>query len=45
MLKQGGFNLSSGEAVSRDVNNVINTATDPVVSILVTGSTVTSELL
>ena len=45
MLDQSGFNLSSGETVSRNVNNVINTATDPVVSIIVTGSTITSEVV
>lgn len=44
VLEQGGFNFSSRETVARDVDNIVNTATDPVISVLVTASTVTSEL-
>lgn len=44
VLKQSGFDFSSGQTVPRDVDNIIDTATDPVVAVLVTTSTVTSEL-
>ena len=44
MLEQGGFNLSSRKTVAGDVDDIVDTATDPVVSVLVTASTVTSEL-
>lgn len=44
MLNESGFNLSGGETVTRDVNDIVDTATDPVVAVLVTASTVTSEL-
>lgn len=44
VLNQSSLNFSSGQTVSRDVDNIVNTATDPVVAVLVTTSTITSEL-
>lgn len=44
MLEQGGFNLSSGKTVPRDVNHVVDSTTDPVVSVLVTTGSITSEV-
>jgi len=44
VLDQSGFDFSGGQTVSRNVDNIVNTATDPVVAVLITASTVTSEL-
>jgi hypothetical protein len=44
VLEQSSFNLGSGKAVTRNVDNVVNTSTDPVVSVMVTAGTITSEL-
>ena len=45
MLDQGSLNLGSGQAVTGNVDNVIDTAADPVVALVVTSSTVTSEVV
>lgn len=45
MLKQSSLDFGRRETVTRDVDNVVNTATDPVVSVMVTASAITSELL
>lgn len=44
VLEKSSLDLSSGQAVSRNVDDIVDTATDPVVAVLVTTSTVTSEL-
>lgn len=44
MLNKGSLNLSSGQAVTRNVDNVVNTATDPVVTIVIATSAISGEL-
>lgn len=44
VLEKGGFNLSSGQTVTRHVHNIVDTATDPVVAIVIATSAITSEL-
>lgn len=44
MLQQGGLDLGRRQAVARHVNHVINAATDPVETLMVTSGTVTGEL-
>jgi hypothetical protein len=44
ILNQCGFDFGSGETVTADVDNVIDTASDPVVTFVVTSSSITSEL-
>lgn len=44
VLDQGGFDLGGGQAVSTDVDNIVNTASDPVVAFVITSSSVTGEL-
>ena len=44
MLNQRGFNLGGGESVPRDVDYVIDAATDPIVTFMVTARSVTGEL-
>jgi hypothetical protein len=45
VLDQSGLDLGSGQTVTGNVDNVIDTATDPVVALVVTGSTVASEVV
>lgn len=45
VLNQGSLDFGSGQTVTTDVNDVIDTSTDPVESLVVTSGTVTSELL
>ena len=44
MLDQCSFNFGSGETMPRDVDDVINTTSDPVVAFVVTSSSVAREL-
>lgn len=44
MLNEGSLNLGGGQTVTTNVDDIIDTAADPVEALLVTGSTVTSEL-
>lgn len=44
MLDKSSFDFGSGETVTADVNNVINTAANPIVTLVVTSSSVTSKL-
>lgn len=44
VFKQGSFNLSGGQPVTGYVNYVVNTAADPVVSVVVTSCSISSEL-
>ena len=44
MLEKGGFDLGSGETVTRHVHNIVDTTTDPVVAIVIATSAITSEL-
>lgn len=44
MFDKGSLDLSSGQTVARDVDNVVNTATDPVVSIVIAASAISGEL-
>jgi hypothetical protein len=45
VLDQSGLDLSSGQTVTGNVDNVVDTATDPVVALVVAGSTVASEVV
>lgn len=45
VLNQGGLDLSGGKTVTGNVDNVIDTATDPVVTLVITSSTITSEVV
>jgi len=44
VLNQGGFDFGGGETVAGDIDDVVDTASDPVVALVVTASSVTSEL-
>jgi len=44
VLNKGSFNLGRRETVSGHVDDVVDTAADPVVSFVVTASAVTGEL-
>ncbi len=44
MLDEGGLDFGRGQSVARDVDNVVNTATDPVVAFMIAAGSVTSEL-
>lgn len=44
VLKQSGLDLGSRQTMPRHVDHVVNTAADPVVSVLVTASAITGEL-
>lgn len=44
VLDEGGFNLGGRETVAGDVDDIVDTAADPVVAFVVTGGSVTSEL-
>lgn len=45
MGEESGLDLSSGQSVTRDVDDIINTSTDPVVSLVITSSAITSEVV
>jgi hypothetical protein len=44
VLNQSSLNLSGRETVTADVDDIIDTASDPVEALVVTSSTITSEL-
>lgn len=44
VLDESGFDFGGGETMTRDVNDIIDTAADPVVTLVVTSSSVTCEL-
>jgi hypothetical protein len=44
VLEKGSLDFSSRQTVARHVHDVINTTTDPVVSLVVTASAITGEL-
>lgn len=44
VLQESSLNLSCGQTVTRNVDDIVNTATDPVVTIVIATSTITSEL-
>jgi hypothetical protein len=44
VLDKGSLDLGGGQTVSRDVDNIVNTTADPVVAIVVTTGTISSEL-
>lgn len=44
MLDQGGLDLSGGQTVAGDVDNVVDTAADPVKALVVSASTITGKL-
>lgn len=44
MFNERSFDFGGRETVTTDVNNVVNTATDPVVTFVVTTCSITSEL-
>lgn len=45
MLNKGGLNLRGGESMPGDVDDVIDTATDPVVAFMITPGTISGELI
>lgn len=45
VLNEGSFDFGGGETVATDVDNIIDTAADPVEAFVVTGSAITSELV
>lgn len=45
VLEESGLDLGGGQTVAGDVHNVVDTATDPVISVVVTTGTISSELL
>jgi hypothetical protein len=44
VLEKSGLNLSGGQTVSRNVDDIVDTATDPVVAVVITASTISGEL-
>jgi hypothetical protein len=44
MLDQGGFDFGGGQTVTGDVDNIVNSASDPVVSFMITSGSITGEL-
>jgi hypothetical protein len=44
MLDERCLNLSSRQSVARDVDNIIDTTPNPVVPLVVTSGTISSEL-
>lgn len=44
VVDEGSLNLSSRETMAGNVDNVVNTSTDPVVAVMITSSSVTSKL-
>lgn len=44
VLDQRRFDFSCGETMTADIDNIIDTASDPVVTLVVTSSSITSEL-
>jgi hypothetical protein len=44
MLNQSGFDFSRRQSVPRNIDDVINTAADPVVSFVISASPIASEL-
>jgi hypothetical protein len=44
VLQKSGLNLGGGQTVAGDVDDIVNTATDPVVTVVVTASTISGEL-
>lgn len=44
MLEKSSFNFGSGKSVTGNIDHVVDTSTDPVVSFVVTASSITSEL-
>lgn len=44
MLDEGGLDLGGGQTVTTDVDDIVNTATNPVEALVVTASTVSREL-
>lgn len=45
MLNEGSLNLSGRQSVSRNVDDVINTSANPVVTLVVTSCTVSGEVV
>jgi hypothetical protein len=44
MLNQRCFNLSGGETMPRDINDIVDAASNPVVTFVVSASTIAREL-
>lgn len=45
VLEKGSLDLGGGETVTADVDDIVDTSTDPVESLVVSGSTVTGEVV
>jgi hypothetical protein len=43
--KEGSLNLSGGQSVTGNVDNIVNTATNPVVTLMITSGTIPSEVI
>lgn len=44
MLNKSGFDFARRQAMARNVHDVVDTAADPVIAVVVTASTITGEL-
>ena len=44
MLDQGSFNFSGGQAVTRDIDDIINTTPNPVIAFVIPAGTISGEL-
>lgn len=44
VLEKSGLDLSGGQTVSRNVDDIVNTTADPVIAVVVTASTISGEL-
>lgn len=44
VLEKSSLDLSGGQTVSRNVDDIVDTATDPVVAVVITASTISGEL-
>ena len=45
MCKKGSFDFGCRQSVAGDIDDIIDTSSDPVVTIVVTAGTVTGELI
>lgn len=44
VLEKSSLNLSGRQTMSRNVDDIVDTAADPVVALVITASTISSEL-
>lgn len=44
VLEKSSLDLSGGQTMSRNVNDIVDTTADPVVAVVITTSTISGEL-